>query len=459
MDKLSMKVDSLIGGSSHIEDVENPREHFKAAILRSGKIVGDKKEDELEEEKKKEDEDKNESTSNHDEVNEEANNEKEVEKKEEEKYVPPPPYKPPLPYPQRFQKAKLDKQFGKFLKVLKKLYINIPFTDAISQMPSLEDYETVALTEECSALLQNKLPPKLKDPGSFSIPCHVGDTSIDKALCDLGASVSLMPLSICEKLKVGDLKPTTISLQLADRSIKYPVGILENVPLKVGKFFIPVDFVVLEMEEDIHIPIILGRPFLATARAIIDVKNGILTLKVREEEGEFNLNQTLKKHHGVDPCLRVDIIDEIVEAEFRKRYPEDPLENCLVHSRTTKDENPEVAAFAQILEATQEVIGDQVLQVEELKHEVAQPPLLDEKEAPQVDLKPLPSTLKLKEALTTAPIMQPLDWSLPFEVMCDASDFAVGAVLGQKREKRSYAIYYASKTLDDTQVNYATTEK
>ncbi|XP_057989125.1 uncharacterized protein LOC131172198 [Hevea brasiliensis] len=122
----------------------------------------------------------------------------------------------------------------------------------------LEDYETVALTEECSALLQNKLPPKLKDPGSFSIPCHIGDTSIEKALCDLGASVSLMPLSICEKLKVGDLKPTTISLQLANRSIKYPVGILENVPLEVGKFFIPVDFVVLEMEEDIRIPLILS---------------------------------------------------------------------------------------------------------------------------------------------------------------------------------------------------------
>ncbi|XP_057985368.1 uncharacterized protein LOC131170331 [Hevea brasiliensis] len=157
--------------------LENPREHCKEAILRSGKIVGDEKKDEVEEEKKKEDEDKNESISNHDEVNEEANKKKEVEKEEEEKYVFPPPYKPPLPYPQRFQKAKLDKQFGKFLKVLKKLYINIPFTDAISQMPSyakflkeilsnkrrLKEYETVALTKECSALLQNKLPPKLKD--------------------------------------------------------------------------------------------------------------------------------------------------------------------------------------------------------------------------------------------------------------------------------------------------------
>ncbi|KAJ9162845.1 hypothetical protein P3X46_022587 [Hevea brasiliensis] len=146
--------------------------------------------------------------------------------------------------------------------------------EILSKKRKLEDYGIVALTEECSAILQNKLPPKLKDPGSFSIPCLIGDKKIDKALCDLRASVSLMPLSICKKLEIGELKPTTISLQLADRSVKYPIGILENIPIKVGKVFIPVDFIVLEMEEDVKIPIILGRPFMATAGAIIDVKNG-----------------------------------------------------------------------------------------------------------------------------------------------------------------------------------------
>ncbi|KAJ9186652.1 hypothetical protein P3X46_002199 [Hevea brasiliensis] len=130
--------------------------------------------------------------------------------------------------------------------------------EILSNKRRLEDYETVALTEECSAILQRKLPPKLKDPGSFSIPCHIGESCSIKALCDLGASVSLMPLSIYEKLNMGDLKPTHISLQLADRSIKYPEGILENIPLKVGKFYIPVDFVILDMEEDSHMPIILG---------------------------------------------------------------------------------------------------------------------------------------------------------------------------------------------------------
>ncbi|XP_057994968.1 uncharacterized protein LOC131175272 [Hevea brasiliensis] len=190
--------------------------------------------------------------------------EKEEDKKEQEEEIKkkkklPEPYQPPLPFPQRFQKVKLDKLFGKFLEVLKKLYINIPFTEALSQIPSytkflkeilskkrkLKDYETVALIEECCAILENKQSPKLKDPRSFSIPCLIGNMTIDKALCDLGASLSLTPLSICKKLDVRELKPITISLQLADRSVKYPMGILENIPIKVGKFFILVDFVVL----------------------------------------------------------------------------------------------------------------------------------------------------------------------------------------------------------------------
>ncbi|XP_057990563.1 uncharacterized protein LOC110641048 [Hevea brasiliensis] len=150
--------------------------------------------------------------------------------------------------------------------------------------------------------------------------------TIDKELCDLGASVSLMPLSICKKLDVGELKPITISLQLADWSVKYPMGILKNIPIKVGKFFIPVDFVVLKIMEDVQIPIIKGRPFLANAGAIINVKNGRLTLKVGDEEVEFNLFRTMKHKIEPDECLKVDIVDKIAEEEFYKAHPKDPLE-------------------------------------------------------------------------------------------------------------------------------------
>jgi len=133
---------------------------------------------------------------------------------------------PPLPFPQRMAKAKLDLQFGKFLELLKKLYINISFTEALIQMSSyakflkeilsnkrkLEEHETVALTKECSAVIQNKLPAKLKDPDSFLIPCLIGNVLLDCALCDLRSSVSLMPLSLCEKLGLGEIRLTTISL-------------------------------------------------------------------------------------------------------------------------------------------------------------------------------------------------------------------------------------------------------
>ncbi|XP_074304270.1 uncharacterized protein LOC141638985 [Silene latifolia] len=144
--------------------------------------------------------------------------------------------------------------------------------DILTRKRSFNEVETIAFTEECSALLQSKSPPKLKDPGSFSIPCTIGTHVIDKALCDLGASVSVMPYSVCEKLNMGHLKVTNVTLQMADRKVKRPLGVLEDVPVKIGKLFIPVDFIVLDMAEDTQIPIILGRPFLHTTGAIIDVK-------------------------------------------------------------------------------------------------------------------------------------------------------------------------------------------
>jgi len=231
-----------------------------------------------------------------------------VHKSDDPKTISLKPYTPPLPFPQRMAKAKLDSQFGKFLEVLKILYINIPFMEPLTQMPlyakflkeilsnkrNLEEHKTGALTEECSAVIQNKLPAKLKDPDSFSIPCLIGSMHIDRALYDLGSSMSLIPLSMCKKLELGEIRPTTISLQLADRSVKYPVGILEDVPIKVGDLYVPVDFVILEMEEDTQTPIILGRPFLATARCRIDVKNGTLSFDVENDHMEFNFLKPAK---------------------------------------------------------------------------------------------------------------------------------------------------------------------
>jgi len=143
------------------------------------------------------------------------------------------------------------------------------------------------LTEEHSATIQNKFPAKFNDFNSFSISYLIGNVSINHALCDLGSSVSLMPLSMC--LELGEIRHTTISLQLADRFVKYPVGVLKDVPIKVEKLYVSVDLVILEMEEDAYTPIILGRPFLATVGCRIDMKNSKLPFDVGDDHVEFNL--------------------------------------------------------------------------------------------------------------------------------------------------------------------------
>jgi len=163
--------------------------------------------------------------------------------------------------------------------------------EIISNKRKLEEHEHVALTEECSVAIQNKLPAKPKYPNSSSIPCLIGNIfdsfsipylignmSIDDSLCDLGPNVCLIPFSLYKKLEIGKMRCTTISLQLADRTVKYPMGGLEAVHIKVGDLYALVDFVILKNEKDTRTPIILVRPFLATARSHIDVKNGKLLL-------------------------------------------------------------------------------------------------------------------------------------------------------------------------------------
>ena len=132
--------------------------------------------------------------------------------------------------------------------------------------------------------------------GSFTIPCTIGNFEFGKALCDFGASINLMPLLVVKRLSLGELTPTTTSLQMEDRLMAQPKGILEDALVKVGKFIFPVDFFMINMEEDKQIPILLGKPFLATEAPLIDVKKGELTLRVGKEEVHFNLNQSLKQH-------------------------------------------------------------------------------------------------------------------------------------------------------------------
>ncbi|XP_058784443.1 uncharacterized protein LOC131659248 [Vicia villosa] len=164
------------------------------------------------------------------------------------------------------------------MEILKQLHINIPLIEAIEQMPNyakfmkdmltkrkrLGEFDTIALTQEPSQLVQGKLPPKLNDPGSFTVPCNIGEIFCGKALRDLGASIILMPLSTFKKLGIGAARPTTITLPLADISICYPHRKIEDVLVRVDKFMFPADFIIMDFDADEDIPILLGRPFLAT---------------------------------------------------------------------------------------------------------------------------------------------------------------------------------------------------
>jgi hypothetical protein len=326
--QLANAVKGQSSGNFPSDTEPNPKDHCKAITLRSGKEVEAPK---PQEDKTKEEEVESEQLK-------ESARPKSISFSDN-----PPLITPTLPYPQRFKKKKLDTQFSKFLEIFKKIHINIPFADALEQMPNyvkfmkdvmakkrrLEDYETVKLTEECSAILQRKLPQKLKDPGSFTIPCTIGDSYFEKALCDLGASINLMPLSVFRKLGLGEVTPTTICLQMADRSLTYPRGVIEDVLVKVDKFFFPADFVVLDMEEDREIPIILGRPFLATGRALIDVQSGQLTLRVNNEEVRFNILNTMRFPEEKSTCHRVEVIDSCIKEFFKEVTHGDPLEHSL----------------------------------------------------------------------------------------------------------------------------------
>ncbi|KAI3682936.1 hypothetical protein L1987_83329 [Smallanthus sonchifolius] len=190
-------------------------------------------------------------------------------------------------------------KYGKFLK------------DLLSNKKKLEEVSKVSLSEQCSAVVQNKLPEKLGYSGRFTIPCHLGSLPVHHALTDLGASINLMLYSLYKQLDLGEPQPTRMSISLVDRSVKYPRGIVENLLVKVGKFVFPMDFVILDMEVDDGVPLILGRPFLRTAKAVIDVFFGKLTLRVGDESVIFDATQSVEDvgEHSHSVCMLDSFMD------------------------------------------------------------------------------------------------------------------------------------------------------
>ncbi|GKB52900.1 reverse transcriptase domain-containing protein, partial [Tanacetum coccineum] len=187
-----------------------------------------------------------------------------------------------IPYPSRLNDQKLrekaNNQMLKFLQIFQKLHFDISFADALLHIPKsastfksllsdkdkLFELANAPLNENCSAVLLKKLSKKLGDPGKFLIPCDFPKLVECLALADLGASINLMPLFVWKKLSLPELTPTRMTLELANRSVAYPVGVAEDVFVKVGKFHFPANFVVVDYNVDPRVPLILGRPFLRT---------------------------------------------------------------------------------------------------------------------------------------------------------------------------------------------------
>ncbi|KAK5838553.1 hypothetical protein PVK06_007284 [Gossypium arboreum] len=155
--------------------------------------------------------------------------------------------------------------------------------ELLANKRKLDEASHVELNAVCLAILQNRLLNKLKDLGSFTIPYLISSVDVNNALTDLGASINVMPYKMFKQLGLGKPKQTRMSIQLADKTIRFPRGIIEDVLVKINKFIFPVDFIVLDIEEDSNTPLILGRPFLATAKMIIDVGTGEFTLRVGDE--------------------------------------------------------------------------------------------------------------------------------------------------------------------------------
>ncbi|XP_024009423.1 uncharacterized protein LOC112084505 [Eutrema salsugineum] len=323
----------------------NPKEYCNAITLRSGKELPEREPRQVLIEDNEQVSGEAAQKSEKEKEITKGNVTKEVEQEmvPEKPYVPPPPYQPKLPFPGRFKKQIPDKARAIFEKHLENIKMTMPIIEAFLMVPQpgkfLKDailnktkklQGMVILSHECSAIIQRKtIPRKLSDPGSFTLPCTIGPLKFDSCLCNLGDSVSLMPYSIAKRLGYNSYKPARISLLLADRSVRLPIGLLEDFPLKVSEIEIPTDFIVFEMDEEPVDPLILGRPFLATAGAIFDVRGGMIELHIGSETMKFDVKEMMKKPTLGGQIFYIETMEELADELLEELNTEDPLQVVL----------------------------------------------------------------------------------------------------------------------------------
>nr|GEZ81741.1 reverse transcriptase domain-containing protein [Tanacetum cinerariifolium] len=280
--------------------------------------------------------------------------------------APMPNLKPFILYPSRRDNEKrrdqANEQIKKFYEIFKDMSFEVSFTDALILMPKfastlkylignkekLNEMVRTTMNEHCSAVILNKLPRKLGDPGKFLIPYEFLGMDECLALADLGASINLMPLSVWEGLSLPELTPTYMTLELADRLVSKPIGIAKDVSFKFGVFHFPADFVVVDFEPDPRVPLILKRCFLKTSRALIDVHKGELTLRIRNEAITYNLDQTMRysANYNQMTANKIDVIESACE-----EYSQEVLgfSNVTAGGTSTPHNDPIVSATSPTL--------------------------------------------------------------------------------------------------------------
>ncbi|XP_019257667.1 PREDICTED: uncharacterized protein LOC109235873 [Nicotiana attenuata] len=221
--------------------------------------------------------------------------------------------------------------------MLNQITITMHFVEALEKMPGYAkfmkdlvtknknvNFETVKVTHQCSAII-SQAEKKMEDPGAFTIPCTIGVTSFTKILCDLGASINLIPYDVFKKFGLGDPRSTSMKLLMADRTLKKLLGVIFDILVKVGHFYFPADFVILDCVVDREVPIILGRLFLATGRAICDGEAGELKFRLNDEEEIFHIQKSMKQLHDYVLISVTDTVDEMVDEDMQEMCQDESL--------------------------------------------------------------------------------------------------------------------------------------
>ena len=324
---------------------------------------------------------------------------------------------PHSPYPHRLRALKKVNNNSEIYELFKQVKLNIPLLDAIKKIPSyamfFKDLCTVKIkigvnkeafmTEQSTSLIRNNLPPKYKDPRSPTISIVVGNSKLGHDLVDLGASVNLLPYSVYVELGLGELEPTNVTLHLADRSVKIPRGIVKDVLVQVDKFYFPMDFVVLDTQPVVNqgtqFPVILGRPFLATANAIIHCRGGLMTLSFGNMTVNLNIFNVIKEIGDEEDVCEVNMMDSFVQNYVDNVSYDDPLMSFLVSpSSELESEFLVTTSESEFLHSIIE--HNEVLEANGWAPKFEKlPPIEDralplEEKPPKLELKPLPSHLK-----------------------------------------------------------------